>query len=155
MIACKKSGFSLFEFLIYLCLLTITSVLIGLIGTQFFQSNMQMCKATDTVVSLTILSLQIAHDVRQAPCAVSAWEMASGSLAWQGAQTHAWRLQGTRMMRREGKEIAAVADGIDAFTVRLITDGAQVCGVHYAISKHGRTVERSVCPYERMFACTS
>lgn len=155
MIFSRKSGFSLFEFLIYLCLMAITSVLVGLAGTQFFQSNIQMCKATDTVVSLTILSLQIAHDLRQAPLAKSKWEVGTDTLAWQGKHYYAWKLQNKRMMRTQGQEVAAVADGIDAFTVHVTYAGDQVRGVRYTLSKNGVSIERYVCPFERIFACIS
>lgn len=151
----KKSGFTLFEFLIYLCLLAMTSVLVGLMCTQFFQSNAKIFQATDTVVSLSILSLQIAHDLHQAPADKNKWGINAHAIAWQGAQQHAWKLQSARIMRVEGQEVAAVADGIDGFTFQLDMVGTQVRGVKYALSKHGIKVERYVALYERLFACTS
>lgn len=152
-----KRGFSLLECMIYLSLIIVASLLMSTMCIRFFESTRgHIPRAANTYMSLWVLACHMVRDIRAAPTDISLWVTRDVTMiAWRGASYHAWKFDGTRIFRMEGKEIATVIDGIEQCLFCVEQDGNQIKAVSYRVRRQECEVNGRVLLYEGLFACIS
>ena len=151
----QRSGFSLFECLIYLSLISGITLLIGTVASSFFIAHSKLLRAADVTMQLYLVELYMARDIQQAPAELSRWRHDTEEISWQGKQRHGWKLRDKKIIRTAGEEVSGVADGIDACTFELDRQGNFVRGVQVSVSKQGVASTRYIGVYERTLGCSS